>query len=163
MRYPTLTELDTSREMVDAFGGYNHNLRIGNGEFYDMKNMTSDHYPILSPRGKRGVYASPTNPQGMVSKDGLCYVDGTDFVINGYHVDMGLSTAEDDCPKQLISMGAYVIIMPDKKWINTLDLTDYGNIEASVTTTSDVTFELCTIDGEAYTDTTVSDTKLDPR
>lgn len=159
MRYPTLTELDTSREMVDAFGGYNHNLRIGNGEFYDMKNMTSDHYPILSPRGKRGVYASPTNPQGMVSKDGLCYVDGTDFVINGYHVDMGLSTAEDDCPKQLISMGAYVIIMPDKKWINTLDLTDYGNIEASVTTTSDVTFELCTIDGEAYTDTTVSDTE----
>lgn len=158
MKYPKLKVLETSRQMVDTFRGYNHNLRISTGEFFDMKNMTSDYYPVLSPRGKRGVYATPDNPQGLISKDALCYVDGTKFVINGHPVEMGLSTASDDCPKSLISMGAYVIIMPDRKYINTLDLTDFGNIDASFVTSGDVTFQLCNIDGDAYSGATVSPT-----
>lgn len=151
MKYPTLTEQPTSREMIDEFRGYNHNLRIGDNEFYDMKNMTSTHYPVMSPRGNRGVYASPANPQGMIAKDTLCYVDGSNFVMDEYVIDMGLSTAEEDCPKKLISMGAYVIILPDKKYINTADITDYGNIEASFETIADVTFTLCKLDGNDYT------------
>lgn len=148
MKYPTLTELNTSREVVDVFKGYNHNLRIGDGEFYDMKNLSSDNYPILSPRHKRGIYATPNKPQGMVAKDALCYVDGGDFIINEYRVSMGLTT--DDKPKTLISMGAYVIIMPDKKYINTANLADYGSIEASVVTSSTVSFSLCKVDGVGY-------------
>ena len=156
MKYPTLPARSTSRNMVDVFQGYNHNLLIGEGEFFDMKNMSSDHSPILCPRGQRGVYAAPGNPQGLIAKDNLCYVDGTNFVMDGYSIDMGLSTAEEDCPKKLISMGAYVIILPDKKYINTLDLTDFGNIEASFETSTDVTFELCTANGEEYTGMIVS-------
>lgn len=151
MNYPKLIEIESSRQMVDTFKGYNHNLRIGDGEFFDMKNMTSDHYPVLCPRGKRGVYASPASPNGLIAKDALCYVDGTDFVMNEYRVDLGLS----DEPKQLISMGAYVIIMPDKKYINTKDLTDYGNIEAFFPgvegQTITASYEMCKIDGTAYT------------
>ena len=132
MFYPTLTELNTSREMVDVFKGYNHNLRIGEGEFFDMKNLSSDSYPVLSPRSKRGKYATPMSEkgfQGLVAKDSLCYVDGSKFVINGKDYDMGLTL--DDKPKTLISMGAYVIIMPDKKYINVLSPnTDKGSIEA---------------------------------
>ena len=156
MRYPQLNVLPTTRQMVDVFKGYNHNLRISDGEFFDMKNMTSDHYPILAPRGKRGVYATPENPQGLIAKDTLCYVDGTDFVMNEYRINMDLSVKEEDCPKNLVSMGAYVIIMPDKKYINTLDTTDFGNIEASFTTQSDTTFSLCTVDGAEYENMTVS-------
>lgn len=158
MRYPQLTEQPTTRKMVDVFRGYNHNLRISDGEFFDMKNMTSDYYPVLSPRGKRGVYVKPASPQGLIAKDEICYVDGTDFVIGEERIAMGLSTAAEDCPKQLISMGAYVIIMPDKMYVNTIDKGDFGKIEASFTTQEDVTFTLCTITGEAYTDPTVSDT-----
>ena len=146
MRYPTLYSKESSRQMVDVFKGYNHNLRISDGEFFDMKNMTSDYYPVASPRKGRGVYASATNPNGMIAKDSLCYVDGTKFVINEYPVDMGLN----DEPKQLISMGAYVIIMPDKKWINTLDTTEFGNIEAIWKSTGDVTFTLCNLTGDTY-------------
>ena len=155
MRYPTLKAPGGSREMMDTFKGYNHNLRIGDGEFYDMQNMVSDYYPLLSPRGKRGVYASPAAPMGLIAKDGICYVDGANIVVNGYPVNMGLNSK----PKQLVSMGAYVIILPDKKYINTLDLTDFGSLDASFTTTADVTFELCTVDGEAYADATVADTE----
>lgn len=150
MKYPTLTQQETSRNMVDAFRGYNHNLRIGDGEFFDMKNMTSDHYPVLSPRGNRGVYAKLDNPQGLIAKDTLCYVDGTEFVMDEYRIDMGLSTKPEDCPKTLVSMGAYVIILPDKKYINTKDITDYGNIEAEVHTSSPVSFTLCRVDGTEY-------------
>lgn len=149
MRYPTLSELKTSREMLDVFKGYNHNLRIGNGEFYEMENLSSDHYPILSPRGKRGIYASPDIPQGIVDKDALCYIDGGDFVMNEYQrVPLGLTV--DDKPKTLISMGTYVIILPDKKYVNTKDLGDHGPIEASVQTTATVTFTLCKVDGAEY-------------
>ena len=153
---PTLYELNTSREFIDVFGGYNHNLRIGNGEFYNMKNLTSSDYPVLSPRQRRGIYVSPGSPQGMVAKDALCYVDGDTFHINGYPVKMELSTKEEDCPKTLISMGAYVIILPDKKYVNTENLTDFGKIEAEVETSGTVTFELCTVEGVAYTNTVLS-------
>ena len=164
MKYPTLPTQNSSREILEYFKGYNHNLRIGRNEFYDMKNMTSDHYPVLSPRGKRGFYVKPASPQGLIAKDAICYVDGTDFVMGEYRVDMGLSTAAEDCPKQLISMGAYVVIMPDRKYINTIDITDHGEIEASFTSATDVSFELCTITGDAYTDTTISpDEPADPK
>ena len=147
MKYPILSELPTSRELVDVFKGYNHNLRIGAGEFYEMKNLSSDNYPVLSPRTQRGVYATPNNPQGLVAKDALCYVDGSDFIINEYRIPMGLTV--DETPKTLISMGAYVIIMPDKQYINTADLSDYGQIEASVEV-GNVNFSLCKVDGVGY-------------
>ena len=171
MKFPKLRTVSASRQMVDTFQGYNHNLRIGDGEFFDMKNMTSDLYPVLSPRGNRGVYASPDSPKGLIAKDALCYVDGSKFVINDDAVDMKLATTCDTCPrkndcsayevdkpacnKQLVSMGAYVIIMPDKKYINTQDLSDYGNIEAFFPGVEgqsvSASYEMCKIDGTAYT------------
>lgn len=156
MRYPQLKVQPATRQMVDIFRGYNHNLRISDGEFYDMKNMTSDYYPVLSPRGARGFYVKPASPQGLIAKDSVCYVDGREFVVGDNHIDMGLSVEPEDCPKRLTSMGAYVIIMPDKKYINTMDLDDHGDIEASVTTQGDVSFELCTVTGEVYTGTAIS-------
>ena len=150
MRYPTLNELPTTREMVDVFRGYNHNLRISNGEFFNMKNMTSDHYPVLSPRGKRGVYAKPASPQALIAKEKLCYVDGTDFVIGEERIEMGLSTAARDNPKHLVSMGAYVIIMPDKKYINTANTEEKGNIESTFESAGEVKFTLSRADGKEY-------------
>ena len=141
--YPELSELQRDREMIDVFKGYNHNLRIGEGEFYDMTNLSSDNYPILSPRPKRGIYAEPLMPQGLISKDALCYVDGRHFVINEYKIDMDLT----DTPKTLISMGAYVIIMPDKKYINTENHNDRGDIEESFETNGSTVFTLSKVDG----------------
>ena len=148
MRLPTMMELAKSRTVTDVFGGYNHNLRIGEGEFYDMKNLSSAYYPILSPRGQRGTYNNATKPLGLIAKDTLCYVDGATLYIGEYAVT-GL-TLDPTTEKTLVSMGAYVIILPDKKWVNTTNTTEYGDIEASVTTTDDVTFSLCRVDGSTY-------------
>lgn len=145
--FPTVQAQTAQRRVTDVFAGYNHNLRINDGEFYEEENLCSDDYPLLSTRRQRGVYAAPEAPQGLIAKDALCYVDGTEFVINEKRIEMGLSTETEMCPKSLISMGAYVIIMPDRKYINTADLSDFGSIEASYKSVSDVTFNLCTVDG----------------
>ena len=172
MKLPALTEIPSTRDMIDVFKGYNNNLRIGEGEFHDMSNLTSDDYPVLSPCGNRGTYVradgtQPNNPQGLIQKDALCYVscvaeehsEGARFYINDYQVQgLTLSSKAVDCPKQLISMGAYVIIMPDKKWVKTVTKTEgdrdyeYGNIEASVTTSGITRFEVSRVDGSAYYD-----------
>jgi hypothetical protein len=95
----------------------------------------------------------------LIEKDALCYVDGSDIVINGYKIDMGLSTDETMCPKSLISMGAYIIIMPDKKYINTSNYGDKGKIEATFNTAGKKTdFRLCKSDGTTYSDSSKSTT-----
>ena len=152
MLYPRLQASQTTRQMIDVFRGYNHNLRVADGEFYEMENMTSDFYPVLSPRGKRGIYKSCEGLTGIIAKDSLCYVDGSGFVIGDTRVEMGL---DEGTQKELVSMGAYVIIMPDKKYINTIEPDDRGDIEASYVSSGDVTFRLCSITGEAITPATV--------
>ena len=80
---PVLDEIDTKRELVTAFGGYNHNLSISSGEFYDMKNMSSDLAPVLSPRKRRGKLRTLAKPNGLFAHNKLCWVDGTDMYYNG--------------------------------------------------------------------------------
>ena len=162
MEYPILNVKSKSRQMVDVFGGYNHNPRIGDGEFYDMQNMTSDYYPVLAPRGKRGVYNfnSTGNVKAMIAKEKICYVNGSDFYVGDDRIEMGLS----DSDKYLVSMGAYVIIMPDRKYINTIktgDEYEWGDIDATYTSEEDVTFTLCTLTGDTY-DTEGKDSDVAP-
>ena len=135
MNYPKLRVLDTQRQMVDTFKGYNHNLRIGEGEFYEMENMTSDYAPILAPRGKRGKYLS-VPCRGIISKDALCFVYENTLEMHGSLGAFSLELPLTDSPKQLISMGAYIIILPDKLYVNTTDTEDWGYIEAKFSSSS---------------------------
>lgn len=158
MRLPNLAELQTSRDIVDVFGGYNHRMRINEGEFYDMQNLTSSYYPILSPRKQRGVFENTLyNPVGFIDKDGLCYVmeSGSNviFVMNGeQHILGGVKPKYKGCQRTLTSMGAYVVVMPDKLYINTIDTEDKGSIESNFYAPSQasVTFSLCRADGTEY-------------
>lgn len=158
MRYPRIDYIAQSREFIDTFRGYNHNLRISDGEFYDMSNLTSDYFPLLSPREPRGVYVTPESSSGcngIIAKDDFCYVDGESIFVGETEIDLAL----EDSYKSLISMGAYIIILPDKKYVNTQDLTDYGDIEAEFTTSGTVTFTLCKITGDPYTVTYTQDSE----
>lgn len=148
MQYPKLKELNIGRQMVDTFKGYNHNLRISEGEFFEMENLTSDYYPVLAPRKGRGVYREPKcYPFGLIAKDKLCYLDGKEFVVGDERVDMGLSYYLNE-EKQLISMGDYVIVMPDQKYINTQTL-EWGSMGARYYRDKGaVTFRNCLINGE---------------
>ena len=146
MLYPTVPVPAGSREVVNVFRGYHHDLRIGAGEFYHMENLTSAAYPLLSPRGPRGFYTGGGAISGLLAKDQLCYTDGSAISLGGSKVELGLSPGE----KTLVSMGAYVVILPDKKYINTVDPADRGDIEATASPVGAVTVELCALDGSPY-------------
>lgn len=53
MYLPQQTQITKSQNYINVFGGYNHQARINDSEFYDMKNMTADQYPVLSSRDPR--------------------------------------------------------------------------------------------------------------
>lgn len=151
MFFPKLNELKQKAVTISSFAGLNCGPVTQNGEFAYMENLTSQGSPVLMPRPGRSVYHT-TGCEGMIDKGGLCYVNQGSFVINGTSVDMGLSPGE----KQLVSMGAYVVIFPDKKYVNTLDLSDNGSLEAKFVSQGTVQITLCQEDGSEYEDMTVS-------
>jgi hypothetical protein len=156
-RYPTLTELPTSRDFIENFGGYNHNVRIGENEFYDMKNLTSSHYPVLATRNKRGTYLRNDGPMGtgpfqnstgekvigLIEKNGLCIITfgvrdrSINAYINGKYHYVGLTSCERNVKRAVVSMGAYIVIFPDNMYINTADPTDHGSLEGEWTKSND--------------------------
>ena len=56
MRFPFLKELQRRRSNIAFFYGYEHLQKVRPGAFYDMKNLSSDKYPLLSVRPDRLMY-----------------------------------------------------------------------------------------------------------
>jgi len=157
MRYSKIPPRKTRSVTVSRFRGLNRQPLIREGEMAEMENLSSDLYPVLSPRKPRGTYRKPASPQGLIALDQVCYVDGADFVMGDTRVEMGLSVDPLKCPKRLQAMGAYVIILPDKKYINTEDPEDRGDIEARVTL-SGAEISLCLSDGTEVPATAAGET-----
>ena len=155
MEFPILQEVTRYREMTTTFGGYNHQLSCQDGEFYDMQNMTSQYFPILSPRQNRGIVRQFNNPQGILDKEELMWIDNGKLYRNGEEIALTGVTISSDasmCPKTMAKMGAYVIIMPDKIWYNTDDGTcGYMESKYAVSSGGKVTFTLCEANGTAIT------------
>ena len=130
MKFPVVDTIQTKQEMTTVFSGYDHTLSCIEGYFYDMKNMSSDHYPVMSPRVGRHIESGITftNFQGMIYADQLCWVDDGFLYIN--NVKKTGFTLTNSGMKTIVKMGAYLVFFPDKKWYNTNDDT-YGNMEAS--------------------------------
>ena len=164
MMFPTVAAPFTQRHVTDVFRGYDHNPRIGEGAFYHMENLTGDRYPLLSTRRKRGQIANLSAPQGLIGKAKLAYIDAGCLYYGGleltsYFHEKGLMISEGE--KQLVSMGAYLIIYPDKLYNNTEDFTDCGSMEAHFSTAEgeEITYTICTAEGEEYGIPVVSDTE----
>ncbi len=139
-----------SRNVTDVFGGYRHEMKIRDGEFYDTENLSCEHYPMLATRKRRGVLArSFTRLQGIIAKDALCWVDNGTLYVNGAATGLtGLQTASET---QLVSMGAYICVFPDKKYYNTQKPDDFGSMDANWNNMGGtVTLRMCHQDGTVY-------------
>lgn len=91
------------------FGGLNHNVGAEDGELWDMMNLCSDDYPVLSVRKKRQLYRKLEKPNGLFAWKGLMWVDGTDVYHNGVLVG-----EVEDSKKAFGAVGPYIVILPDK-------------------------------------------------
>lgn len=178
MFYPQQEVPAKSQLFTQEWMGYNHNLRISDGEFFDMENMTGDEYPVLAPRKARKKIKTGDAPvRGMLVRDGhlltvvgtSLYVDG-DAAVSGFSLPSGEASETfqeygPECPCQMVSMGAYVVFFPDKKYFNLLEyldtdsatseVGDKGSLDAyasiSPTSNNTVTYEMCRRDGTVYT------------
>ena len=146
--WPYLQPTRQSNEMQNVFLGLDKNLRSDTRGWYDMENISPRDFPVFAPRRPRGTVKTLTAPAGIAARDALVYVDGAALYINGTVVTgLTLSTAVGFVPKQLVSMGAYICIFPDKKYVNTADLTDYGSMESTFTFEGSATFSPARVDG----------------
>ena len=154
MFFPKLTSPEQNRVTVSRFLGYDRRNGGELGCFEKMENLTSDGFPALTVRKKRGAVTRLARPNGLTSKDCLIWVDGNTLYINGEAAEPVLQDSE----KQLIGMGAYLLIWPDKIYINTCDLSDWGHLENTVETTGTTTMWLCRGDGTMWQDYVTGDT-----
>ena len=124
-----------SNKQLGAFGGLNKGLVIGDNEFSDMKNMCSDQFPAIAVRKPRGeIIKKLEKPHGLFWKNGLAYADGTKL----YYQDKEIGTVTDT-DKQMVGMGAYIVIFPDKLMYNT-STGELKGLEASWTQGAAATF-----------------------
>ena len=145
MYFPRLRASAQQRASVEQFGGLDRRPGHGAGYPESMENLWSGGYPALETRPKRTVVQRLKKPHGVIGKDALYWVDGTMLYANG--AVTGITLTDGD--KQMVSMGAYLLIFPDKKYVNTQNLADNGSMENVRESTGQVAFTLCGEDGES--------------
>lgn len=180
--YPRLNEQDRTRSLTDVWRGYDHARRAADGTWYDEQNISSALFPIMTTRAGRAIFKANagtvtkpdhdmTDVTGMtftddgISDGAIIYTRGKklyyQYVRNGepgntFWWDLDLNEKK----KQIIVMGSYIVIFPDKKYANKNSFRsmlpevqeDYGDMEcmfdAAYATASFVNAE-----GEKYAET----------
>lgn len=134
MKLTGLKTISQYRQNTEMFLGLNQADVISEGEFAEMQNLTSDKYPALATRGKRGMvrdiyeYFDAREIINVLEKNGKIYLvakgeEGKFLFEEGkkiMHISYGW---------EMVSMGAYICIFPDKMWLNTVT-GEYGGMEA---------------------------------
>ena len=168
MKLPELQVGNRSTQMTTTFTGYNRKEILYDGQMFDTENMSGDLYPALSLRKKRG-YTSFTGAgvlSGIGGRDQLTLIHGDKvyWALDIEHpVGITVSTAANMCPKKIVNFGAYVCIWPDKKYFNTVNLQDCGDMERLFTTTGNyISLTMCRGDGTNYDMTQITVSAIAP-
>jgi len=146
MYFSPLREERLTRYTVSRFLGLDRRERSEAGSFARMENCCSDGYPALQVRPRRGLCGQLRAPAGLTGGQNPIWVDGSTLYVAGSAV--GAVLTEGD--KQLVTMGAYLLVFPDKLWVNLTDLSDFGSMENTTVTSSTVSARLCRADGTPY-------------
>ena len=159
MFFPQLSPLRKGKEYLQTWSGYDHNLRIPEGSFYDMKNLSGDSYPVLQPRKRRSLYrAAGSYVRGMLTRGKeLWYVAGDTLYKDNRAIE-GFAVPGDEYEDiSMVAMGAYIIFYSpgsnNMTWYNTEDPEDNGFVYQSFAFNLDnpVKLELCDREGNVYT------------
>ena len=153
MRLPVLSEVAKSQDYQIEFKGYNHNLYVGENQFWDTKNLCATNYPVMSPRAKRAEVRTLDNAQGLYARSRLCWAAGNRFYYDGTAYGGTLTDGE----KQFVGMGAYIIVFPDGLRFN-VSTKEVDYLSAEYAAAGTVKMTLCRQDGTDYGNATVSET-----
>ena len=130
MKYRKLKRIGNSVTYQSRFFGINLQNGTPLGEWEEMHNMTSDSYPAVSCMPNRRFKSLPSDMTGFMFKDdSLVYTVTDGIYIGETKIDLELSASK----KKLISMGAYIIILPDWIVINSEDMSIKNSSNAVLT------------------------------
>lgn len=76
---------------VSSFLGLDRRARGELGSFREMENLTSDGYPTLTVRPRRGLAGQAKSPGGIAAKDALIWVDGHTLYVGGVATELVLT------------------------------------------------------------------------
>ncbi|BCK80021.1 hypothetical protein MM35RIKEN_22130 (plasmid) [Vescimonas fastidiosa] len=152
MFFPMLKGTRLQRVTETKLPGLDRRESAATPGFREMENLCSEGYPALRTRPGRGLVETLKKPNGLLAKDALLWVDGKHLYMNGLEVGPELTDGE----KSLVSMGAYVVVFPDKVYVNTQDVTDCGSLECERTAPAGSGLALCDETGTAYSGVTES-------
>ena len=127
----------TSKQYVVAFRGVNYGDGYVDGEFSETKNISTEAYPCVAQRYARteemfdGECDGYSNPEAIHIKDGIIIIDGKTVRFNGKQIENFEVT---EGKKHLATVGNYVFIFPDKKYIEIIDedVKSSGSMEVTV-------------------------------
>lgn len=129
MFYPTLAEIAKTQEFTQTFGGLNCGPRVSDGEWADMRNLSGDAYPVLSPRKNRSVFSTHEQTiRGVYIKGGhIIHVAGNKAYVDGVNTGLSVSggTAQ---PVQIVGMGVHVVFFPGGEWFDLVEYTNTGRM-----------------------------------
>jgi len=160
MYYPSLDYDGNTRGMVDTFLGYNHNYKIEDGEFYDMENLSSDQYPLMSVRKVRTNLTNLEADEDAVMR-GILQVGDDIYVLYDKYlwnlstdIKTDLSSLMDgdlESEQTMLVMGSYLLFFPMKAYVNLNDLTEMGMMEAEfkAAASTTITYTPCSVSGAA--------------
>lgn len=100
------------------FGGLRHHINCGDGEFFDMQNLTAENYPLISARKRRGKLEGTVSAevtQIYADNGAMITVDALGLSYNGYRFYAALNDYKNT---KFVRFGDRVVIMPDKKVLN---------------------------------------------
>ena len=153
MNLPYLSEVAKSRDYQIEFRGLNRNLYVNETQFADTMNLCATHYPVMAPRAARARVRTFSNLQGLYAKNRLCWVDDGYFYWDGVQYGGRLT----DGKKQMVGMGAYVLIFPDGMRFNS-HTKAWDALGSAWTASGAVKASMCRLDGSDYDNVTVSET-----
>lgn len=115
MNLPYLkTSKRKSAQTVVSFRGVNYGEGGGDGQLEDSRNVTSERYPVLSPRAGRSIEGEYEDATAVYYKNGQFVVNGTDLLYNG-EVIANVTAGK----KQFVSVNSKVVVYPDKVMFDT--------------------------------------------
>lgn len=154
-----VTKPQPMEERIIEFKGLNRNTYVEEGEMSDMKNLTSDNYPLLTPRKLRGQLALPDSvaiPLKMITKFeriamiarktdnsiAFFYSEYNDGVLGFYEVP---SVNDITASTEMVTINTKICFFPQKTYISlkrTASAVEvdsevgYGHLDASLSLTS---------------------------
>ena len=135
-----VAKLEPVEERIIEFKGLNRKHVVQDGEMSDMWNLTSDNYPLLTPRKARGsmrIPAGAIRPYQIMAKfDKIAMIASTDngigFYYDGRRINQVTGLSEST---RMVSINTKICFFPEKTYLEVSPQGvpgTYGSLEASV-------------------------------